>query len=51
LRILVVYIIVIFWLVALDPWREMEQSEGMHGREMGSFLLVVKDEGEESWKL
>jgi hypothetical protein len=29
----------------------MEQPEGLHGRERGSFLWVVQDEGEASWKL
>jgi hypothetical protein len=29
----------------------MEQPEGLHGRERGSFLWVVQDEGEERWKL
>jgi hypothetical protein len=29
----------------------MEQPEGLHCRERGSFLWVVQDEGEESWKI
>jgi hypothetical protein len=30
----------------MDPWREMEQPQGLHGRERCSFLGVVQAEGE-----
>jgi hypothetical protein len=41
LRILGVSNMEISLPITLDPWREMEQPEGMHGRERGSFIWVV----------
>jgi hypothetical protein len=29
----------------------LEQPKGLHGKEKGSFILVVQDEGEERWKI